>query len=264
MVREPSLAPTQCQQSSWTGIFHSEEQMRSLLQGSQGAAAWTSGEHRGRRDLASGDRVAEAGEVGVAVRSPRARGGGESPDVQLPAPSLGFPAFSLWDPEQNARGAAFRVLAGPTRIRRRQQPGLGVCGRCRFRPSARGWQWTPRESGRVRCGGQGKPRSASKTISPQSPPSFPASTPASGLLGASPRGWAAAYDAAGGACSSRPRWGPCPAREPTWGAGQDVLPRRKNPGRKPRLPPFLIAWNGGRLYSRPVSSFQIFKVYLIE
>ena len=89
-------------------------------------------------------------------------GGGESPYITATTtfrPRL--PCLLALRSGANA-AAAFRVLAGPTRIRRQQQPGLGVCGRCRSRPSARGVDSERRgESGRVPCGGR-EPRSASR------------------------------------------------------------------------------------------------------
>lgn len=189
------------------------------------------GELRGRRDLASGDRVGggrggggcrpvSAGPRGW--REPRRRGYYYFP------PRL--PCLLALRSGANA-AAAFRVLAGPTRIRRQQQPGLGVCGRCQSRPSARGVDSERRGSRGASAAAAESPAVPLGTISPPVSSFFPSQHPCV---------WAPGSESQGLSCglrccrrppnSSRPRWGPCvPPANPPWGAGQDVLPEEKKP-----------------------------------
>ena len=207
--------------------------MGSLLQRLQGAAAWTSGRaSRAQRPGLRGPGWQRRGRWGLpsGLRGPAA--GGESPYITATTtfrPRL--PCLLALRSGANA-AAAFRVLAGPTRIRRHQQPGLGVCGRCRSRPSARGVD-------SERRGSRGASPAAAES------PAVPLGTiplPVSSFFPSQhPRVWAPGRESQGLSCglrcrrrppnSSRPRWGPCvpPASEPTWGAGQDVLPEEKKP-----------------------------------
>lgn len=120
------------------------------------------GEHRGRRDLASGDRVGggrggggcrpvSAGPRGW--REPRRHGYYYFP------PSASLPSRSEIRSER--RGC----LSRPRGTHADQEAAAAGSRGVRALPipaeRARGWQWTPRESGRVRCGGR-EPRSASR------------------------------------------------------------------------------------------------------
>ena len=84
----------------------------------------TRGEHRGRGDLASGDRVGggRGSRVLSGLRGPAGVERAQTVKATTTFPP-GLPCLFALRSGANV-AAAFRVLAGPTRIRRRQQPGL--------------------------------------------------------------------------------------------------------------------------------------------